>query len=213
MRRKNKPSFILGVVIVALLFGSIGFGIGYYRYSSEIARQKQERRKEQDMLNALIKSQQESLNQFNNSSEAPVASHEDTLSRETKLVYKTIYTQCQDSTEDTVFPTSDLVGLNEKGLKEYLKKNKPNWEIEHFSKESITIVKRENKLCPDHYLVSVHNGYISIYQYDENGEKKLVEQTDVSVKSLPVVDQEKLQRGIILKTLEDVYQLLEDFSS
>ena len=212
MKRKNRVPLIIGAVIVALFFSSIGFGIGYYRYSAEIAKEKLARQNNQKQLEALIKAQQNSIHNVNND-ETMVTNYGDTISKETTILYKTRYTQCNDTIKETAEPTLELIGLNEKGLEKYIKENNSKWEIESFSKNEIVLVKMVNKVCPNHYLISVNNGYISIYKYEEDEEKVLIERTEVSIKNLPTVDQEKLQRGIIVETLEDVYQLLEDFSS
>lgn len=213
MRRKKIWPLILSILTLALVFSSIGFAVGYYRYSSQISQEKLERQKEQELLNALIKSQEDSLYNINKDNEMTVTKHGDTISKETKLVYKILYTQCQDVIEKKEQPSLELIGLNKNGFEEYLKQNHPNWEIESFSKNEIIIIKRENRICPNHYVISVNKGYIAIYKYDEDGIKSLVDQTEIPINLLPTVDQEKLQRGILVETMEDVNRLLEDYSS
>ena len=213
MRRKKMWPLILSILTLALVFSSIGFTVGYYRYSSQISQEKLERQKEQERLNALIKAQEDSLYNLNKDNEMSVTKYGDTISKETTLVYKILYTQCQSVIEKMEQPSLELIGLNEKGFEEYLKQNHPNWEIESFSKKDIIVIKRENKICPNHYVISVNEGYIAIYKYDEDGTKSLVDQTEIPINLLPTVDQEKLQRGILVETMEDVNQLLEDYSS
>jgi len=213
MRIKNRLSLIIGVLTLALFFSSIGFVVGYYRYSGQISQEKLERQKEQEILNALIKAQQDSFYNFNKQDETAVTNYGDTITKDTIIIYKILYTQCQNTIEEREPAKLELIGLNEKGFEEYVNKNLTNTEIQSFSKEQIILEKRENRVCPNHYLISVNNGYIVIYQYDEDGVKQLVDQTGIPITILPIVDQEKLQRGILVESLEDVNELLEDYSS
>lgn len=213
MRRKQRLPLIIGILTLALIFSSIGFVVGYYRYSSLISKEKLERQKEQELLQALIKAQEDSWYNMNKGNETQVTSYGDIIGTNTVLINKILYTQCEDVIEEEEKPTSDLIGLNKKGFEDYLAANRLNWDLESFSKEEIILIKRENKVCPNDYVVSVNKGYIAVYKYDKDGEKKLIDQTEIPINVLPTVDQEKLQRGIIVKTLDEVNQLLEDYSS
>lgn len=213
MKKQNKLQLIIGVLTLALFFSSVGFGIGYYRYSNQIAQEKLERQKEQELLNTIIKAQEDRLYSIKKENETTVTNHGDTITKDTIITYKILYTQCQDTIEEREQVKSELIGLNENGFAEYVKKNMPNAEVETYSKEEIIILSRENRVCPNHYLISVNNGYITVYKYNEDGEKDLIEQTRIPIRILPIIDQEKLQRGILVDTTEDVNQLLEDYSS
>lgn len=213
MRRRRTFPLIVSFLILAIIFGSIGFIAAYYRYSGQMAREKLERQKEQELLQALIKAQDDSSYNVNKDNELTVTNCNDTIDCETQLIYKTLYTQCDDVKEDMQRPTPDLIGLNKDGFEEYLIKNQLDWEIESFSKERVVLLKQINKVCPDHYLVSVNGGYIAIYKYNEDSEKELIKQTDIPINILPIVDQEKLQKGILVNTKDEVNQLLEDYSS
>lgn len=213
MRRKKVFPLIISFLILALVFGSIGFVVAYYKYSGQIAKEKLERQKDQELLQALIKAQEDSLYNINKNNETTVTNYNDIINNETQLIYKTLYTQCEDIIEEKQKPTSELIGLNKDGFKEYLTKNQLDWEIESFSKEKVVLLKQVNKTCPNHYLVSVNKGYIAIYRYDEDSNKELIEQTDISINILPTIDQEKLQKGILVDTRKEVNELLEDYSS
>ena len=214
MKRRVLP-VIISFLILALVFGSIGFVVAYYKYSGQIARERTEMQKEQELLQALIKAQEESPYNINkdNNDRITVSNYNDIINHETQLIYETLYTQCGDIIEELRSPTSELIGLNKDGLEEYLIGNQLDWEIECFSKEKVVLSKQADEICPNHYLVSVKNGCIAIYKYYENGEKRLIQQTDIPINILPVIDQEKLQKGILVNTEKEVNQLLEDYSS
>lgn len=214
MRRKRRVfPLTISFFILALVFGSIGFATAYYRYSGQIAKEKIERQQEQELLQALIKAQEDSSCNINKNNEIIAANYNDTINNETQLIYKTLYAQCEDTIEEIQNATSELIGLNEDGFKEYLTENQLDWEIESFSKERIVLSKQVDTICPNYYLVSVNNGCIAIYRYDENNNRRLIEQTDIPINILPIIDQEKLQKGVLLETMDEVNRLLEDYSS
>ncbi len=213
MRRRRTLPLIVSFLILASVFSLIGFTAAYYKYSGQIAREKSERQEEQELLQALIRAQENSLHNVDKNSETAVTNYSDIINYETQLVYRTLYAQCEDVVDEVQGPILELIGLNKDGLEEYLIKNQLNWEIEGFSKEKVILLKRVAGICPNHYLISVNKGYIVIYKYNEYGDKELIKQTDIPVNILPIVDQEKLQKGILVNTEKEVNQLLEDYSS
>lgn len=216
-RRRRILPLVISFLILALVFGSIGFVAAYYKYSGQIAKERSERQKEQELLQALIKAQEDSLyntdKNMGQNNEVAVTNYNDIIDSETRLVYKTLYTQCEDTIEEVQGPSPELIGLNKSGFEKHLTENQLNWEIEGFSKEEVTLLKRVDRTCPNHYLISVNKGHIAIYKYDGDGNRELVEQTDIPINILPTVDQKKLQKGILVDTRKEVNQLLEDFSS
>jgi hypothetical protein len=132
MRRRRTLPLIISFLILAVVFGLIGFTTAYYKYSGQIAREKSERQKEQELLQALIRAQEDSLYNSNKNSETTVTNYNDTISCETQLVYRTLYAQCEDIDEEVQGPTLELIGLNRDGLEEYLIRNQLDWEIEGF---------------------------------------------------------------------------------
>lgn len=212
MRRKRFSPIVI-MLISAIAFSSIGFMTAYYKYSKEIAQEKIERKKEQQLLQALINAQQSDLYNASKSNEKTVTSYNDIIDNKTQLIYKTLYTQCEHIIEENQQLTPELIGLNNEGLQKYLKANQLDLEIESFSKESVVLIRKIDKICPNHYLISVDKGYIAIYKYDKHSNKEILEKTDIPINILPVVDQERLQEGILLETMEEVNQLLEDYSS
>ena len=189
MRRRKRFPLVVSLLILALVFGSAGFIVAYYKYSGQIAKERSERQKEQELLQALIKAQEDSTHNIVENNEIMVTNYNDITGSNTELIYRTLYTQCEDIIEKQE-PTPELIGLNKKWSWKVLNKNQSDWEIENFSKEKVILLKQVNRVCPNHYLVTVNKGYIVIYKYNEDGSKKLIEQTDISINILPTVDQE-----------------------
>ncbi|HOC09851.1 MAG TPA: hypothetical protein PKN88_10015, partial [Bacillota bacterium] len=67
--------------------------------------------------------------------------------------------------------------------------------------------------CPGHYVLRMLSGYVAIYMTAENGEETLVEVTDIPVSILRLKDQQRLREGILLDSMEEVDQYLEDLGS
>jgi hypothetical protein len=61
------------------------------------------------------------------------------------------------------------------------------------------------------YCLRAENGRLAVYK-DDSEIRPLVE-TGIDIHQLRAVDREKLEKGIYVKTYEEVLQLLEDFNS
>lgn len=207
MRRKNNNSILWGILILIIFFSSLGFAGGYYTYSSKANKEKVGMQLQKEL------EEQKYNSYLNNPRDGNVVlNFEDIIKEDTIIIYKTFYTQCEEFIEENQEPTLEIIGFNKDGLEKYLAKKTEKWAIETFSEKEVVLIKMENKVCTNHYLVSVKSGYIAIYKFDEEGMKYLIEQTSISIYPLPTVDQERLQKGILIKTLDNVNQLLEDYS-
>ncbi|AOY76934.1 BofC C-terminal domain-containing protein [Clostridium formicaceticum] len=210
-KKRRFPSKVI-FFIIACSFIIVGFFAGYYKFTPP----QDEKIPFAEENNIQRNERIDNVQQLEESDDAPVNYHEDSIEAETQIVYKTFYTICENTMEEVMTPVSAMVGLNETGFQEYVQNHYPLFEIEKFSSEEVVLFQRKEAVCPNHYnhyLITVNEGYITIYQINENGEKILVEKTAVSAAMLPHVDQEKLKSGILRKTKEEVYQLLEDYSS
>ncbi|SHJ87920.1 hypothetical protein [Tepidibacter formicigenes] len=135
------------------------------------------------------------------------------LKKDSKLKFTIKYTKCEHVNVKEEKVPDAVVGFNEKKLKEYIKFNYPDWRLISFSEKGVELVKEIDSYCDKHYEMIEENGYIIIYKYDENGNKNLVEKTEFTVTSLPSIDQEQIKAGLVLDSLEEVNQRLEDFGS
>ena len=74
--------------------------------------------------------------------------------------------------------------------------------------EDSTDLSKANK-----YTLENEDGYISVFKYDKEGKKELVEKTSIQIKSLPKSAQEEVESVIILENEEEAYSRLEDLGS
>ena len=77
-------------------------------------------------------------------------------------------------------------------------------------KELISILD-DSKLA--YFELENEDGYITVFKYNKEGKKELVEKTSIQIKSLPKSVQEELKDAIVLDNEDDAYSRLEDFGS
>ncbi len=213
MRRRRNTPYVIGFFVVWLCFGVAGFVFGYY-YSPERDSEKPLHIVEEN-TDDETRQQGIDINNFENNNELeekPVSSYDLVVGEDTKVVFRTLYEKCQETNDEVKKPLNEMLGLKEKDFKEYTAQNLKEWQMVRFSGDEIVLFQRKNQVCPNHFLVSQEDGYIAIYKYDEEGKKNLVEKTQIPISVLPKLDQDKLNRGILLPTREEVNQLLEDYS-
>ncbi|MGE5629684.1 MAG: BofC C-terminal domain-containing protein [Caulobacteraceae bacterium] len=122
--------------------------------------------------------------------------------------FKTYFTICGHTLEKTAPVTADEVNLSELQLRAKYQ----DWEMTSFTPERAEFTRKIETLCPKHYIIGTDSGYISIFVYNENGEKVMKERTDIPVSTLTPEDQKSLDSGIIADTQDDLEQKLEGFS-
>lgn len=63
-----------------------------------------------------------------------------------------------------------------------------------------------------YYLLKNENSYLTLYEIYED-EKHIIRQTGIDIFFLPSEDREKLKNGIKLTSIEEGFELIEDFTS
>lgn len=127
------------------------------------------------------------------------------------------------TTEEYLPTPSYLIGLNREEVIEYLnnysqelplsefEKGLISFQLVSFTNEEIVLKKTYNQdEVVYKYYLKAENGYIVAYYGDK---KTVFDYTSVSVENLPERDIEDLEAGILVKDLEQLYGLLENYSS
>jgi len=133
----------------------------------------------------------------------------DRVSPNTKLIFKSIYSECGHTVVERKDVPEEIVGFDEEELAGYYQL----WHIERFTKDEVDLVRRIEGICPKHYLLGVQDGYIALYEFSEDGKPVLKEITDTPISILRLNDQQRLRKGILLDNMTEVNQLLEEFGS
>ncbi len=127
------------------------------------------------------------------------------------------------TTEEYLPTPSYLIGLNRLEVIEYLdnytqelplsefEKGLISFQLVSFTKDEVVLKKTYNQdEVVYKYYLKAENGYIVAYYGDK---KTVFDYTSVSVENLPERDIEDLEAGILVKDLEQLYGLLENYSS
>lgn len=158
---------------------------------------------------AAVQKPYEEVNADSTTEQAANMSETDLTTPNTQLIFKTYYDSCGHTVEKAVQAGNDELNMSEQQLKE--KYN--GWKLTGYSPPIIELSRKIDSYCPDHYIIGVDGGYITIYVYDENGQRIVQEKTDISVAPLTPEDKQALQGGIVVDTEEQKEQTLEGFSN
>lgn len=141
----------------------------------------------------------------------------------TKYILQTYDITTGKMTEEELKVPSYLVGLTRIQVIEYLhnymkdltfdefKNGLTSFELLTFSEGNITLRKTYNKdLVEYQFFLKSQNGKIVVYFGDQ---KTVYEYSEVSVDHLTQYEQLKLEEGIFVKDEEELYSILENYSS
>lgn len=134
------------------------------------------------------------------------------------------YDAKKSTMEEDKLPTpSYLIGLTRKEVIEYLddymkdltwteyEKGLVSFELVIFTQDQIVLRKTyNNDLVDNKYYLTSQDGFIVVYYSDK---KTVYEYTSVSVENLSQSEQTEIKNGIYVKDLEELYSLLENYSS
>lgn len=120
-------------------------------------------------------------------------------------------------------PPGDIVGLTreevEKYLDEYMRdltlseynKGLLSYELLSFSDRSVKFRKSyDADMVPYRFYVVVKNGYVVVYNSDL---KSVYDYTHIEAKNLPEEDRIALSQGIYIDNIDELYALLESYTS
>ncbi|MHB8128533.1 MAG: BofC C-terminal domain-containing protein [Mobilitalea sp.] len=135
-----------------------------------------------------------------------------------------IYNMKTDTLETQVLnPPAYLVGLTREDIKDYISeymsdlplseynKGLISYELLYFSDKEIGIKKTYNEdFVPFRFYVVVKDGYVVVFNSDL---KSVYSYTHIEAKTLPEEDRIALSQGIYVNNLDELYALLESYSS
>ena len=128
----------------------------------------------------------------------------------------------EDGTSSEETPTmigtvpSELIGKSKDEISTYLKTKYPDKTIKKLDKYEITLLEKEtfkDVSKANQFSIEDKKGLIIVCQYDKDGNRKLLEETQIETQSLPKTVQEKLKLGIYSENKDEIYSILEDFGS
>ncbi len=135
------------------------------------------------------------------------------VTENTEIIFDTLYTQTGEIERNRVKAPVTLVGTDLSDFKEYIENNYSSWKIKNISTKSVALYREKEGLTPNTYILKDKDGYIVVYKINSSGKEELVEETDISTTNLPEADKAKLNKGMKVKTLDEVESLIQDYSS
>ena len=110
----------------------------------------------------------------------------------------------------------ELLNKTKDEIRTYLSEQYPDKEIDSITQHQIVLSEKaplKNISRANKYSLEVENGFIGLYKYNINGNRELIESTEIKLDSLPQSVQEEVQKGIVVDTQDDAYSRLESFGS
>jgi hypothetical protein len=228
MKLKKASIYIGSFVLLCVLFSSCYY-MSYLHALNEFNERAIERK---DQLISLAlnatptPSQSDSaveLAQMEQDSVPADTDTETTVQPSTRYILN-IYDMKTDTTRtENLNPPAYLVGLNREQVEEYLKgymndlplseynKGLISYELIRFSADTIELKKTYNEdFLPFRFYVVVKDGFVVVYNSDM---KSVYSYTQIEAKNLPEDDRIALNKGIYINSLEELYSLLESYSS
>ncbi len=219
MKWKKASIYLLSFVFLCVMFTTC-----YYLSYLHALNDFNKRSIEQNMqLYALLEKPEPTPAVTTEDETVDVLQSEMTVQPSTKYTLQN-YNMKTDTTETQVLnPPADLVGLTREEVMEYLStymsdmplsdynKGLISFELIYFSENEIIIKKSYNEdFVPFRFYVVIKDGYVVVYNSDL---KSVYSYTHIEAMNLPEEDRIALIQGIYVNSLEELYALLESYSS
>lgn len=109
----------------------------------------------------------------------------------------------------------NLVGKSKEDIEKYIYSQYPDRKIEKMSKYEITLVETVNEQPKGkgNYSIEDLDGYIVVYKHGNNGQKQILERTDIPFSTLSKSTQDEIKKGLFVNSQDEAYGKLEDFGS
>lgn len=148
---------------------------------------------------------------------------EETITPATRYFLETYQVNTNELSRQELRPNADLIGLNRAQLIEYLSNYMKNiplneknkglyaYDLLQFSSDEIVIRKSYNEdIVTFRYYLAAKDGKVIIYYSDLS---TVYEYTDIEVIHLPESDRNNLMQGVYVRTEEELFSLLESYTS
>lgn len=216
-KKKKKTGRVVVLLCVLLLFA--GFTYGYMANNKPLNRPQDISKLPKN--NDIIKNNPIGNKKINEGAIDEIAQNgekgiNETLkevNEESEIVFNTHYLKTGKIDTRKIKIPITVVGASLNEFKSYVESNYSDWKIKSISTRSASLFKQVDGYNPNYFIIQNKDGYIAVYKINEAGEKELYEVTDISISTLSEMDKKKLDEGIIAKSLEELYKIIEDYSS
>ncbi len=213
-RRSNRKK----IIFIGFILLIVGFTYGYFKDDMQFFNKPNINDSPRELHNSsetqVHKTGEEDLQKEQEpESNVSIANPNQIISDQIKLIWKTYYTKTRDTIINEGKLPTGFTGKSFYELEDYLKENYTDWEVRKFNQDFVELYRAIDGVSPNHFIVREKDGYIVVFQLDDKGHEMFFKQTDVSTDFLSDIDRKKLKEGIIVKGIDGVEQILEDYSS
>lgn len=148
--KRNKFMIIFAFSITLFLFS---FVLGYSFIGKSVEKDIAEK-------NSSIRDKDA---EFGDYEDIQILKEEDKVSPNTFIEIRTSYKECGHLISTINSAEEEVINMDEKEYKEYLKDNYPNLRLISFSNEKIVAWGERNHLCEKHFIVGEEDGKIAVF--------------------------------------------------
>ena len=221
MKLKKAYVYLLSFMSLAFLFSTCYY-LSYQHALKNFNRRAVERKEE---LNSLLEAVRPTPDAEASAENAIAAAAQDsnTILPSTKYVLEILNKKTGTMEAESLNMPGHMVGLTKEQVEDYLEnymrdltlseynKGLISYELTRFSDTEVRLRKTYNEdTVPYRFYVAVKNGFVVVYNSDL---KSVYEYTSIEAKNLPEEDRIALSMGIYVNNEEELYALLESYSS
>ncbi len=219
MKLKKASIYLASFVLLCAMF-CICYYLSYQHALKDFNKRAIERKGQFDILRNDAQPTKAAEEKDNS---VPVNQSEIIVKPTTQYTLETYDMKTGITQKEELNPPAYLIGLTREEIIEYLanymrdvplseyNKGLISYELAYFSEEAIVIKKTYNMdFVPFRYYVAVKDGFVVVYNSDL---KSVFTYTEIEAKNLPEADRVTLSQGIYVNSLDELYALLESYSS
>lgn len=220
MKLKRAYIYLLGIICLTIMF-SICYYISYQYALNKFNRQSIERN--QDMVDLTEHNLPTNVPEQESNLVSVDKQTVTTIKPSTRYILETYDINNNTLTKEQLSLPAHLVGLTREQVINYLEsymdepslqeynKGLASCELLRFSEEEIVLRKTyDTNLVPFRFYLAIKDGYVIVYNSDL---KSVHTYTYIEARKLPEEDRIALSKGIYIETVEELYSLLESYSS
>lgn len=192
------------IVFIIILIAALGFATGFYLYKINKID------KESNIIAETIEDDCTEIARLIEEGKTDILqtnSDETKVSPNCEIILKVYYSVCGHIIEKKQAVKESEVNLTE----DEIRKKFPDWELQKFTSSEIVLYKEIKRFCGEHYILKEQNGYIAIFQINEDKTQNLLQVTNISLDYLTQEDSENIKAGIIINSKKDLNKALEDY--
>lgn len=222
MKLKKASIYLLSFLSLTAMF-SLCYYLSYRHALNEFNSNSVERNQQYAALEKNNITQAKTEDTQQDETQAVVKQPDTVILPTTQYILETYDRKTDNVTTEELSAPGYLVGLTKEGvidyLTEYMKdltlseynKGLISFELKNFSAEQIVLRKTyDEDTVPFRFYVVIKNGYVVVYNSDL---KSVFKYTYIDAKTLPEEERIKLSQGIYVNSEEELYSLLESYTS